>query len=456
MSQPTSQKIGHAIARGTAYATIGNMALRVIDAAVAVLLLVGLSVYSYGLYTLALASYSFWTVFFLPALQNVIVSDVSATKQSNPAQAHSLFSVYSYYLCIVGVSLWALFFFGSHHFAYWLDGHGEYLIAVSWLFLLAPFETIFGVKAAIMLDFGWVLAFRVIRSVSRLAMLVALTWFSALSVTYAIEAAALSLAIAIAATFFYKRETWLSWIGWSDIKLFWKHSIRTHGKWALAEDAFNSSTQSVQPFIIKYFLGAEAVALISLASNLLSYAKSALPIRDVLFPILPQTEDRAQLARYAGKLMKYATIAYVGITVAASIGAPIVTHLLIPKYAPALELFYILILSLPVFGIRSVAVPLFYTLKAQKALFFIIVSRTILGFVLLIGLIQLFGLTGAAASMTVVGIVTAISYLHEIRRQLPQLRISMKEIIQIDEVDMLILGQIKTYVGRKVRILFRQ
>lgn len=438
--------------KGVAYTGAGTLVLRVFDAATAVVLLAGLTVYNYGIYTLALAAYSFWTFLFLPGLLNVIISDTASFRGKDDKHAHALYSVYAYLLLCVGVVLWAVFFFLGPHFAYWVDGHASAIRAISWFFLLSPIETLFGIKVAVMLEFGWSIVFKIIRSTVKLLLLLAATFFGLLTVTTALLSAVLALLFAlIVIGAMYRRDSWLTRVGIEDFKLFFHRSVSTHGKWALAEDMFNSLTQGVQPFVIKYFLGAEAVALVALASNLLSYAKSLFPVRDVLFPIFPQSEDRVSFARHASLTMKYATIAYCIIAVCSAIGAPVVTHFLFPKYAQALPVFYILLIGLPFFGVRSVAVPMFYTLKAQRTLFFIIFSRTILAIALMVLLTWRLGIWGAALGMLLMAMITALSYVRELKRLVPELSFSYRDALRFGPEDKQVLGLARGYFIRKIR-----
>jgi O-antigen/teichoic acid export membrane protein len=232
-------QVGTAIARGVAYSTIGNIVLRLFDVCTVVILLRALSVYDYGIYILALASYSFWTIFFLPGLQNVIVSDAAAARRNNSAHGRSLFSVYAYFLITVCIILWAGFFFAGDQFAHFVDGKAKYLSVVSWLFLLSPFETLFGLKVAILLDFGWGFIYKLLKSAVRLGLLVALSLFFSVGIGGALMSIVFSMAFALAFVWIcYRREHWFARVGFGDIRAFWQKAVRTHGKWALAEDFF--------------------------------------------------------------------------------------------------------------------------------------------------------------------------------------------------------------------------
>lgn len=444
--------VAQAITHGTIYSTVGNVVLKVLDFATVIILLNSLSVYGYGIYTLALTAFSFWTFLFLPGIQNLIVSDAARAEKENTSESRIIFSVYASILFGAGLILWTLFFFGGNALSYFIDGETGYLIIISWLFILSPFEAIFNIKSAILFDFGWSLAYRVIRSFSRLSFILVSFLFFSLNVTVALVSVVASLAFALSIVGIgYRRKSMLQKVGVGDFKYFGRQFIFGHGKWAVLEDMFNSTTQNIQPFLIKYFLGAEAVAMVTLAQNLLSYAKSIFPVREVLFPTLPRTDDIAQFGRYIYKLIKYSTLAYSVVMVVAFLGTPLMVHFLFPKYDPALAIFYILLLSLPAFGIRSVAVPFFYTLKAQKSLLTIVVSRTILSLILTTLLMWLFGIMGVAVGMLFTAFFTAASYFFAMKKLLPGHPLSFRYIFTFGSEDRQVIFRVVEYAKSKFR-----
>lgn len=444
-------RVGGLVARGVAYASVGNIAQRILDAVIAFLLLAALTVYDYGVYTLVLAAFGFWTILFLPALDSVIVTDISAERSTHPERAQRIFSTYIAFLTAVAILLWALFYFAGPLFSYWVDGNTSFLMIASWLFLITPIEALFRVHATVNLDFGWLLMHRIVRSIFRLAFLLAVIAYAWVSVEMAlissIFASTLSLTIILLA---YRRERWFVMPTRKAVVEFWQRGVRTHGKWALVEDAFNSLISNITPFFVRAILGIEAVAVVALASSLLSYAKAIFPVRDVLFPIFPLVENRKHLSGYIDQLMKYATLGFSVIAIASAIGAPIVTHFLLPKYESALPLFYILLLSLPFFGIRSIAVPIFYYLKAQKQLFAATFTRSMISLLLMVIFIPAFGLYGVGMWMVCTAIITALAYFRIIRRELPDVRFSVRSLTAFDEQDRKNIHRIYRFVTKRI------
>jgi O-antigen/teichoic acid export membrane protein len=159
---------GTTIAKGVAILGGGNIALRLLGVAVAVLMLRWLSLFEFGVYRLVLAAYDLAAGLFLAGVENVVVSDVSEGFTKNERRAKTLFSVYFFFMMSVSVVLWALFFFVPEFLALWFGTAGEYLKIISFLFLLAPLETAYKLAFQIFLDFWWGTLFRILREAGRI------------------------------------------------------------------------------------------------------------------------------------------------------------------------------------------------------------------------------------------------------------------------------------------------
>jgi hypothetical protein len=61
-----------------------------------------------------------------------------------------------------------------------------------------------------------------------------------------------------------------------------------------------------------------------------------------------------------------------------------------------------------------------------------------------------FGIVGAAVGMTITGIVTALSYLLEIQKRLPLMRLSLHELWSYDVHDRKIVAVVVQYARKKL------
>ena len=436
---------------GVAITAAGNLLLRFLDFAVAVMLLRWLTIYEYGVYRLALAAHDFFSAFFLSGLENVVVSDAAASVERDRRHARAIFTFYGVFLGCLGFLLWALFFFGSA-LLQWTGAGQEALFIISFLFLLSPIETALKLRFQIFLDFGWAAFFKVLADLTKIAAFTFFMYFSSFHTREALWSVIVTTAVPIVVTLLaYRRPALFGRVSYEDLRMAAAALFLHHGKWAIVSDAVNNAAQSIRPFIVKTFVGTEAVALIAVAQNLLAAVKSLFPVREALTPVLPRDAgDPAQLAQRINRATKYATWAYGVLAVVSAVGVPLVVFLFFPKYMPALPVFYILLLGLPFAGFRSVAVPVFYALKAQRVLLLITTSRTAILTVLNAMLTYFFGIWGAATEMVLIGIFTAPAYARAIRVLLPNWRFRMRDLWTIDAYDRAFVKDLGSRIAKRM------
>lgn len=433
----SSNDSASAAVRGVTIFGVGNVIIRIVDFVIAIFILRWLSIFEFGLYRLVLSAQDLFSGFFLSGLDNVVVSDVSRGLQRDEREARSLYTTFLGFLILIGVLLWALFFFGNNIFLSRFGIAEESAKIISFLFLLAPLETIYNLKFSILLDFGWGTVYRVIRDFSRLGSLVVLLSYFSLGIDGAlwslVFARLLPLGIILIA---YHRDSFLILPTIFEIKNSLKILFFRHGKWALLDDFIMNIGKNIRPFIIKYFAGVEAVAIFSVAQNLLAHSSSLFPIRDVLTPIFPRiADDSNQLISKINRSVKYSIWAHIAVSIAAAIGSPILVYLFFPKYMPALPLFYILLIGLPFLGFRSVLLPVFYALRQQKILFRLTVFRLALIALLSIILVSILGVWGAALESLLMGIILTPVFARALHKILPDWRFSIQDLILLDNYD---------------------
>jgi len=445
------------VARGIAISAAGNMSLRFLDAGIAVLLLRLLTIFEFGLYQLALAAYNFSTGFFLSGLENVVVNDVSQNLATNEAKAKSMFSFYVYFLTLTGIILWAIFFFGSDLLRSWFPVGSGYLAMVSFIFLLAPLETMFKLKFQILLDFGWATAFRVLRDISRLVVMGGFFWFSSFGVSGALWSLVGAVAIPVLiALIGYRRQGLLKILNFAEIKETANDLFLHHGKWALLDDFASNSGSNIRPFLIRWLVGTEAVALFAVAQKLYAYTLTLFPIRDILTPVLPRfSEDLKRLKSHINRATKYATFAFLALAVVSAIAAPIIVYVLFPKYIPSLPLFYILLIGMPWFGFRAVVQPAFYAMKQQRILFMLTILRIIIVTLIGIGLMKLFGVYGAAMETLLVGVLLNPPFAKALKIILPGWEFGWKDLVSFTDYDKKLLQVIWQGARQKIFRRFR-
>lgn len=428
---------GEVVVRGVMISGIGNFILRFLDFFTAVLLLRWLSIFEFGVYRLALAVYDLAAGLFLAGVENVVVSDVSGEFQKNERRAKSLFSVYFFFMALVGIGLWALFFFAPSFLISWSGTESRYVRIISFLFLLAPVETAYKLAFQIFLDFGWGNFFRVLRGAGRLIVLLVFFFFFSFGVKEVLWSLLFAVALPIVIAFLRYRHAPLIIIP-SVLEV--REALRTlfvaHGRWALLDDLVSNSGKNIRPFIIKTFVGIEAVAIISVTQNLVAYTRSLFSVRDILIPVLPRfTGNREDLKKQINRAAKYSIAGNLILGIAAAALAPLFIWLFFPKYLLSLPFFYLLLIDFPWHGLRSVLLPVFYALKEQRILFRLTAARLIFTLVAGILLTYLLGIWGAALELMLVGVVITPAFIRALQKILPGWRFRLRDLISFDAVD---------------------
>lgn len=448
------ENIGTTVTRGVTVYGAGNISLLFVDFIKSVLLLRWLLIVEYGLYRLILAGCDFFSALFLGGLNNVVIAEVSRDLKENKRLGKAIYSIFVYFLIVIGIGLWALFFWGGSLLTFWFPYGGQFVRLISFIFLLWPLDTIFQITFSIFLDFKWTALFKMLRNTSHLIVLIL---FFTLN-SFSLREAFLSLMIGTIVPIFislvgYRRERLLIIPSRPEFKSALNILLLNFGKWALLDDLAMNAGKNIQPFIIKFLAGTEAVALFAFAQNLVAYATALFPIREVLTPVFPRVADQPeQMVSKINRATKYATLVYVLIAIAAAFGAPVLAYFFFPKYVPALPLFYILLLALPWLGFRSVALPVLYALRAQKVVFILTIVRFLLITALGIVLIYFFGVWGAAIESVLVGILLTPTFAKALHRVLPQWQFSLTNLVSVDDYDKKFLFTFINQILNKIKI----
>lgn len=443
------------VTKGVAISGLGNLLLRLVDLLIAVLLLRWLSIFEYGLYRLILAAYDFGSSFYLGGLENVVVSDASGDLKKNTRQAQALFSVYFFFTLAVGIALFLFFSLGSAVLSQWIGVEAKHIWIISFLFLISPFEGAAKIRFNIFLDFPWGTAFKILRDLSRLGAVLVFYFFFSFGIEEALWSILISYGFPVLVVLlFYRRGSFVFLPAFFEINTSLRALFVRHGRWALFDDFLANSGRNIRPFIIKTFVGVEAVAIISVAQNLVAYTSSLLPIRDILTPVLPRfSGNKEDLKKQISRAAKYSIAANTILGIVAAALAPLFIWLFFPKYISSLPFFYLLLLGFPFHGFRSVLPPVFYALQEQRILFRLTAIRLI--FTLFAGVLvtYLLGIWGAALEILLVGVVIIPAYTRALQKILPGWRFRLRDIVSFDVVDREFYRKIRDRILAKRRLL---
>lgn len=143
--------------------------------------------------------------------------------------------------------------------------------------------------------------------------------------------------------------------------------IRQHGKWQGVIQVITSAINSLRYHFINVIISTEAVAVFSIAQSMFSVLSSLLPIKTVIAPLIARRlHDKAHIRSFIEKASKYTLATYILAMTGALVSAPIVMSFFFPKYVAAIVVFEIMVLRLPLNMFSVIQVPLMVANKEQK------------------------------------------------------------------------------------------
>ncbi len=211
--------------------------------------------------------------------------------------------------------------------------------------------------------------------------------------------------------------------------------VKTHGKWMFLNYALVNVSSNTTPWFIKLFINTEAVAFYSLAVNLVATLQNLVPIDGIAQLFFVRIGHLEELAFLFKRSMKYMFWLGVLFAIGGFIFVPVIITFLFPNYAPAIFLFRILVLAMPVYATWKVTRAILTNLREYKALS----ARVILDFLIdpvsAVMFMPLFQLPGIAFDYIFGCIVRSWFLYSRLVRKYEQFRIKIRSLFVFNEYD---------------------
>lgn len=446
--------IVRSISKGIAWNTAAAVAGKLLVLVNLFFILRTLSVYEYGLSELVMSVVSMLGILLLPGLGTAVIADMVHEKargdEGNPRSLLYNFYVLSAFL---GAVAWAVLFFGADMAAS-LAGNasiGTYIQIVSFLFLSSPLRMVTTIVATVERRFADQSFFGVTEEFFKtLGIFVFLVCLER-TVDGLLYATVLAQ---LCAVLVYAPRTW------SGIRNLGHHGkrhallsiVRFHRKWSIAGTYVSSLTQTLQIWLIRLFLGTEAVALYSVAAGILSQVSTLLPLGTILGPIVPAyMHMKDHMRRLVLAALKLQTVLAIGLYVAALVALPFFMHLF-PHYQTAAWMVPILLIALIPMSFLNITAPVFTALKEQRSF----VESTGLKLVLTalcfpIGMLS-GGLMGLAIANVVVLLVSACERWIRLSHIAPELRVTPRDLIMLTSEEQMLMRTLGTSIRQRLGI----
>lgn len=401
-----------------------------------------LSVYDFGVYKLVLAFVGFAQIFLFSGFDGVVFNDVARLRGDGDKRGASrTFLEYAASKLIISLLLLLAAVTATT---------GLFRIA-SLLVLLYSLGDIMEVFFKSTSDFRALYKFLPLYEGLKLVLIIAAAFSFGLSIKSVIWITVVSYAVAISPflfKIFQELKIWRRGVGF-EIFRFREiaKTLKTYGKWAVFNNIFSNFVTNVRPWLIKFFIGTEAVAIYSVALSFVSQLTSFLEFQKILGILAPRewaNQERTERIYFRG--IKYTTLASVLLIVTGSVGIYFLINIFYPKYLLSLPIFYIMILSLLHHGWSNGVNMVLTVEREQKFLFVQVVAKTLIALIGNTILLPIIGVYGAAWEYLLnVFLVTYFKY-RRVKKIGPQFVLKLKQLFTIDQYDKEAFAHLKTYL----------
>lgn len=400
-----------------------------------------LSVYEYGLYQLIISAIAIAEGLTAGFIDDVVFSDLSrylGEKKNNLAK--KMFKEYALLRIFTSFILAIIMFFLSNIIA---EYYGEDIsFYITMMAFVLPFMTAISVMNLFFranLYFSYI-RFSFFGELLKLALILVLWFFQGLGITQIILAYIIGqiLSFLFSGYFFTKlfnglKVSILNNKNNDDVSVI--KLIRSYGFWIFLRFFFAKVSASVKSFLIKFFAGTEALGLFSLARNIIAVLLRLLPVGTFgdLFPREIQDKERARFLFV--RILKYSMYSALIFSIFCFLIVPLIINNFLYKYESSLLLFKIMVPIIFLYGIYKIIRIVLITFKEQKILAVRSFDNSFLSPLLLVFLLPIFGINGAAIEWLITYLITTLFFMYGLLKKHEYLSFSIRELFVFDKMD---------------------
>jgi|CXWL01.1.fsa_nt_gi O-antigen/teichoic acid export membrane protein len=440
------------VGRGTAWLAISTVLIKIVGFFSIFVILNHLTMYEYGFAELVITTVPLFSLFLLPGLNVTVIADMGIERgRGNLPRMKGLLLSFFRLQLLFAVVIFAIVFIGGDMLAVWYGKEDAALLfkIISFSFLVSPMRTTAHVLQSVYFRFNQQSMQTMLEEIWKLLLL--MFFFYVFNMT----AAGLILAIVLSQLF-----ALFSIVGsMSRIDpLLWKmravhystfHFLWHHGKWGIFSSYLGTVGKNIRPWIIKFFLGTEAVAIFAVVQGLIGHTVSLVPLDSIVKPMFPQyIHMKGRFYRIIAKSVKYELLGYIVVSVVAAISSPFFIAWFFPQYVPAVPLFQVMLIMLISTAFDAIFTGVFYALQAQRNLFFASVYKLFLTILIMPPLLYFFGLFGIIYASIVVNYLYVWERYLTLKRLMPGFELTWQSFVIIDEYDRLIIRQFLRFIVR--------
>lgn len=431
------------VSRGVAWLASTTILIKIVGFFSIFLILNHLTMYEYGFAELILTIVPLLSIFLLPGLSTTVIADMGLERGNGdlPRMKGLLLSFLKLQL-LFSIVIFVIVFFGGHMLAILYGREDAALLfkIISFSFLVSPLRTIAQTFQNVYFRFRQRSTQTALEEIWKLILLAVFFYMFNMGVIGLILAIVLSQVLALISI-----AVPLSRID----PMFWKtnaihypifHFLKYHGKWGIFSNYLGTVGKNIRPWIVKFILGTEAVAIYAVVHGLIGHTSSLVPLDSVVKPMFPQyVHDKPRLYRIIATSVKYELFGYMLVSVVAALFASLFIEWFFPQYLSAVPLFQVMLLMLVPIAFDAIFSGVFYALQAQRNLFWASAYKLMLTVILMPPFLYFFGLFGIAYAVITINCLYVLERYLMLKRLMPGFSLHARSFFSVDEYDRFIV-----------------
>lgn len=431
--------------KGEAISTFWNLSTKCIGLLNTFLTITSLTLYQYGVFQLLL-SFSGIPSDFLNLGSAVVSNEISRSiADRRLSDAKRIFIEYSIFRLIISFVVWLVFFFGATYFftKYDIDFIKDMRI-ISFLLISEGIFSVVKMYCLVVLEFS-VISLRY--TINKFIQSLILIYFFVQG-NLGLKQLILSIVIASAvSTTLILFRFFKLYFKWSNIEMtkrviVWNIFL-TYGSWDVFRQISNKITFRIKPWLIKLYIGTEAVAIFSIAETMITTLQDVLPSNTLQSLVPLWIRDKARSIRMFSYGVKYFAFAGVIMALISLLIVPPVVHIYFSKYNASLPFFYLMLINLPIFASGIMIGNYIIALRKQKYLFFLHILRNLLSILFITVTIPLIGLWGLALESVIIPFVMVVTTYLYTKNKNHDFHFDLSVIFSFNSNDREILSKVK-------------
>lgn len=420
------------VGKGIAWTVVGTVINKVLVLANVLIILHHLTVFNYGVAELVFSVVSVASIILLPGLTATIAADMGVERaRGNTARMKALFLQYVLLVGVLATLAFSLLYFGSAIVAAFSgnDSIQNYIQIIAWTLLISPLRSISQMLANVHIRFIDQAVYSTLEEVAKTIALVLFFYGFGMGIEGLLYSVVASQLVAVVC-FVPRTISGYLYFGTAVAEgqyRFW-HLLGSHRKWSILAGYVGNITQNLQLWIIKLFLGTEAVGLFAFALGIYSNVFSLLPFSSVFASLAPRyIEKQQQFIGLIRSSVKAQFLSALVLIVATFVGLPILMFIL-PKYLPAMPLTLVIIFAIIPTATTAVVTSTFAILKEQFSFFLTQLVKLLLTVTVMPLSVTLFGIIGIGIGSLIINSSSSIERYVRLKSKLPGFSLSFCDI----------------------------